>query len=131
LTSGGGDPTAGMHFAKMIQIFGVNLRTIAVDLVGSAALFIFFAAKERGAHSDARFLFHNLAANLAGGYSAQEVLDLASHLARMQESMFGLLAKLTGKTPEEIMALCDKNQVIGVEDMVRLGLLHGIIEITP
>ena len=75
MDSGGGDPHAAVAFHRVIKLKQINLETIAINRIASAAVTVFLAGKTRKCLESAHFMLHEISwpGNKSGRMKLTEV----------------------------------------------------------
>ena len=127
LTSPGGDPQAGLHFAYVARFLHLPLVTCAVSEVASAAVYVYLAGRRRLALPDAYFYFHNMKANIESAMELKEWEQRISRFKFFEEKKRKFLADASGISQEKIDQLCNENRLMEPEEALKLGIVHKII----
>lgn len=119
----------GAMFYDFIRIKNINLTTIGLGNVDSAALTIFLAGRMRKASRHTLFLIHNVARSFDShtSFDSREFDFLHQDMERLQKMMDQIIVENTGKNLEDIKA-CGLHPVsLTAEEAKEFGLIEEII----
>jgi ATP-dependent Clp protease, protease subunit len=128
INSPGGSVSAGMAIYDSMQFIKPDISTICVGLAASmgAVLLAGGAAGKRYSLPNSKIMIHQPSAGFQGQASdidihARDVLDT-------RERLNGILAKHTGKSPEEIKVASDRDNFMNPEVAKTFGLIDSVLE---
>lgn len=124
----GGSPYSMFAMHDVMRYVSCPIHTIAVGKVMSAGALILAAGDRRSIMPNAVVMLHQVSAGLQGKTSGMEV-ELA-HFKDIQNRMYRLYAKYTGKTVEEIgrYLLDSHDKYMNAEQAKGFGLVDEVLE---
>ncbi len=127
INSPGGSVTAGMAIYDTMQYIKCDVSTICVGLAASMAAFLLSsgAPGKRIALPNAEIMIHQPSAGTQG-----QITDMAIHLKRLEtikERLNHILAGNTGKSYEEIVAACERDNFMTAQEAQEYGIIDKII----
>ena len=127
INSPGGSVTAGMAIYDTMQYIKCDVSTICVGLAASMGAFLLSsgAKGKRIALPNAEIMIHQPSAGTQG-----QITDMAIHLKRLEtikERMNRILAENTGKSYEEIVDACERDNFMSAEEAAQYGLIDKVI----
>ena len=127
INSPGGSVTAGMAIYDTMQYIKCDVSTICVGMAASMGAFLLSsgAKGKRIALPNAEIMIHQPSAGTQG-----QITDMAIHLKRLEtikERMNRILAGNTGKSYEEIVAACERDNFMSAEEAAEYGLIDKVI----
>lgn len=127
INSNGGAVSSGLALYDVMQAVGCPVRTVCVGMAASMGALLFAAGNRRDILPHARVMIHDpLLAGSVGG-SALKVDSLSRELMKMRTVTCEILAKHTGKGPEEIYAKTAMDSYFDAQEAVDFGLADKII----
>lgn len=128
INSGGGSVTAGMAILDVMSHIQCEIATTCVGMAASmaAALLAGGTPGKRFAMPNSRIMIHQT----SGGYRGT-VTDARIYLEEMNrcfETYVRILAKQTGRDPDQIRKDCDRDYWMSSEQAQEYGLIDQIIE---
>ena len=133
INSPGGSLESAIVFLDYIKAAKINLTTIGLGRVDSAAILVWASGKTRVATRHCRFLFHKPEQMFASdgavqmSLSEKECKEMAGGLKIVNKKMCKLLAQQLAAKAEDIQALVEKEDWVTAQELKRLGLLDKII----
>lgn len=129
INSPGGSVSAGLAIYDTMQYIKCDVSTICVGMAASmgAVLLAGGAAGKRSALPNSKIMIHQ---PWAGGIQGQTT-DIEIHAREMlktRDSLYGILAKHTGKAVDEIAKDCDRDYYMSAEEAVNYKIIDNIIE---
>jgi len=128
INSPGGSVSAGMAIYDCMQFIKPDVSTICVGLAASmgAVLLAGGAAGKRYSLPNSKIMIHQPSAGFQGQASdidihARDVLDTRERLNR-------ILARHTGKSPEEIKVASDRDNFMNPDAAKAFGLIDSVLE---
>lgn len=127
INSPGGSVTAGMAIYDTMQYIKCDVSTICVGLAASMAAFLLSsgARGKRIALPNAEIMIHQPSAGTQG-----QITDMAIHLKRLEtikERLNHILADNTGKSYEEIVDACERDNFMTAQEAQEYGIIDKII----
>ena len=128
INSPGGSVTAGMAIYDTMQYIKCDVATICVGMAASMGAFLLSAGTKgkRMALPNAEIMIHQPSAGTQG-----QVTDMAIHLRRLEkvkERMNRLLAENTGRSYEEVVAACERDNFLSAQEAVEFGLIDRVLD---
>ena len=127
INSPGGSTTAMLAVYDAMQHVGAPVETTCVGQAASAAA-VLLAAGAPGRRSvlpHARVVLHQPAAQGQG--TIPDLILEAEEIARTREQLEQVLARHTGRTPEQIRADTDRDLVLTAEEAVAYGVADRVV----
>ncbi len=134
INSPGGSVSAGLAIYDTMQFIKSDVATICVGLAASmgAILLAGGADKKRTALPNSRIMIHQ---PWIGGIQGQttDIEIHAKEMVKTRETLYGILAKHTGKSMEQITKDCDRDYYLSTEDAKQYSIIDNILEkrVTP
>ena len=133
INSPGGSITSGL---AMLDTMAFVAPDVCPYIVGQAASMgsALAAAGTKGKRyslTNARNLMHQ---PLISGVMEGQATDLeieAREILRLRDRLYKLYADATGKTPDEIEAICDRNTWLDSDEMLEMGLIDTVLDKLP
>ena len=128
ICSPGGSVTAGMAIYDTMQYIKCDVATICVGMAASMGAFLLSSGTKgkRMALPNAEIMIHQPSAGTQG-----QITDMAIHLKRLQNiknRTNQILAENTGKTVEEMTAICERDFYMTAREALQHGLIDRVIE---
>ena len=127
INSPGGSVTAGMAIYDTMRFIRCDVSTICVGMAASMGAFLLAggANGKRFALPNAEIMIHQPLGSTGG--QATDIQIAAEHLLRTKQKINDILARNTGRTPEEVAADCERNNWKTAEEALEYGLIDRII----
>lgn len=132
ISSTGGDVDSAIRIYSYLKALSIEVETIALSQIDSAANIIYSAGSKRVAIKDCRFFLHegifttgSLTTTL---HNHEEALAIFKDLLKKHVR---ILSKETGKGEVEINKLLQESTILSAEQAKELGLVHEILEKLP
>ena len=127
INSPGGSVTAGMAIYDTMRFIRCDVSTICVGMAASMGAFLLAggAKGKRFALPNAEIMIHQPLGSTGG--QATDIQIAAEHLLRTKQKINDILARNTGRTPEEVAADCERNNWKTAEEALEYGLIDRII----
>ena len=127
INSPGGSVTAGMAIYDTMQYIKCDVSTICIGMAASMGAFLLSsgAKGKRIALPNAEIMIHQPSAGTQG-----QITDMAIHLKRLEtikERLNHILAGNTGKSYEEIVAACERDNFMTAQEAQEYGIIDKII----
>ncbi|MBU6141679.1 ATP-dependent Clp protease proteolytic subunit [Patescibacteria group bacterium] len=132
ISSSGGDVDSAIRIFSYLKALSIEVETIALSQIDSAANIIYAAGAKRIAIKGCRFFLHEgtftTGAQTAPLHNHEEALLLFKELYKKHVN---ILSKETGAKEEKIIDLFKESTVLTAEKAKELGLVHEILEKLP
>lgn len=127
INSPGGSYTAMTAIYDTMQFVKPQVQTVCLGQAASAAAVLLAAGSpgKRFALPHARVLIHQ--PYTEGGGQGSDIEIQANEIIRMREEMEGIIAKHTGKTPEEIAKDIERDKILTAADAKDYGIIDAVI----
>ena len=127
INSPGGSVTAGMAIYDTMQYIKCDVATICVGMAASMGAFLLAAGTKgkRLALPNAEIMIHQPSAGTQG-----QITDMAIHMKRLQtikDRMNRILSENTGKSLEEVVAACERDNFMSSEEAQSFGIIDRVI----
>lgn len=128
INSPGGVVTAGMAIYDTMQFIKPDVSTLCIGQAASAAALLLAAGAKgkRYCLPHARMMIHQP----LGGYQGQAT-DIEIHAREtlhVRQTLNEIMARHTGKTPEEIKTDTERDNFMGAETAVKYGLIDAVLK---
>ena len=128
INSPGGSVTAGMAIYDTMKYIKCDVATICVGMAASMGAFLLSSGTKgkRMALPNAEIMIHQPSAGTQG-----QITDMAIHLKRLQnikDRTNQILAENTGKTVEEITAICERDFFMTAQEALQHKMIDRVIE---
>jgi ATP-dependent Clp protease protease subunit len=131
INSPGGSVYSGMGIYDTMQFIPCDVATYVIGAAASMAA-VLFAAGTKGKRyvlPHARVMIHQPLGGARG--PATDIKIEIDEMLRTQEQLYGVLAKHTGKSLEQIHKDCDRNKWLDAEETISYGLGDKLLERMP
>ena len=128
INSPGGSVSAGMAIYDTMQYIKPDVSTICIGMAASMASILLAAGThgKRFALPYSRVMIHQPLGGAQG--QATDIAIHAKEILRIREEMNGVLAKHTGKTPEQIKEDTERDYYLTSREAAEYGLIDEVIE---
>jgi ATP-dependent Clp protease, protease subunit len=128
IQSPGGMISAGMAIYDTMQFVKPQVSTLCLGVAASMASVLLAAGTtgKRYALPNARVMIHQPLGGTQGQYTDIELYS--REMAKMRDSLYGILAKHSGQTFDKIVKDCDRNNWMSAEEAKAYGLIDEIID---
>ena len=126
INSFGGSAVAGMAIADFIMASPVQVDTLALGFVQSAALSVFLAGEKRLAYRRARFLLHQGVGSDEG--SAVELQAFGRECELLNDWLAEFLAERSGMTLAKVEQLRAEARRFGAEEALEWGIATMLVD---
>lgn len=128
INSPGGSVTDGMAIYDTMNFLQCDIVTYCVGQAASMSTLLLAAGTKgkRYALPNSRVMMHQPTGGATGQTS--DISIAAREIVRWRERMNALIAKHTGKTPEEITADSDRDFYLTAEEACKYGIVDKVIE---
>ncbi|SCY38670.1 ATP-dependent Clp protease, protease subunit [Lachnospiraceae bacterium XBB2008] len=130
INSPGGEVNSGLAIYDLIQSCKAPINMYCIGMAASMAAVIFSGGKKgrRFILPHSQVMIHEpLIPNGVGG-SATSIKSTAESILQTRDLLSGILAKHTGKTPEEINQATDHDNYMTAEEAIAFGLCDKIVK---
>ena len=132
ISSNGGDVDSAIRIYSFLKALSIEIETIALSQIDSAANIIYAAGTKRIAIKGCRFFLHEgtftNGSQTATLHVHEEAIIIFKELLKKH---VGILSKETGKKEKEINKLLQDSTILTAEKAKELGLVHEILEKLP
>lgn len=131
INSPGGVVSAGMAIYDTMQYIKPDVATICIGQAASAAAVLLAAGTpgKRFALPNSRVMIHQVLGGAEG--QATDVEIRTREMLRIKHALNNIMAKHTGKSPEQINKDTDRDNFMDAEEAVKYGLVDKILERQP
>jgi len=131
INSPGGIVYSGLAIYDTMRFIPCPVATYLIGFAASMAAVLAAAgtAGKRYILPHARFMIHQPLGAARG--PATDIKIELEEMMRLQKHLYGILARHTGKSAEQITADCDRNNWMDAETSVAYGLADAILESLP
>ena len=128
IQSPGGMISAGMAIYDTMQFVKPQVSTLCLGVAASMASVLLAAGAtgKRYALPNARVMIHQPLGGTQGQYTDIELYS--REMAKMRDSLYGILAKHTAQPFDKIVKDCDRNNWMSAEEAKAYGLIDEIID---
>jgi ATP-dependent Clp protease protease subunit len=127
INSPGGSYTAMTAIYDTMQFVKPQVQTVCLGQAASAAAVLLAAGTpgKRFALPHARVLIHQ--PYTEGGGQGSDIEIQANEILRMRQEMEGILAKHTGRSPEQVEKDIERDKILTAADAVEYGVIDQVI----
>ena len=127
INSPGGSITAGLAIYDTMQFIKPDVQTYCIGQAASmAAVLLAAGAKgKRFSLPNSRIVIHQ--PYTEGGGQGSDIEIQANEILRMRVEMEGILAKHTGRTPEQVAKDIERDKILTADDAVEYGVIDQVI----
>ena len=127
INSPGGSYTAMTAIYDTMQFVKPQIQTVCLGQAASAAAVLLAAGTpgKRFALPHARVLIHQ--PYTEGGGQGSDIEIQANEILRMRQEMEGILAKHTGRTPEQVAQDIERDKILTAESAKEYGVIDQVI----
>ena len=127
INSPGGSYTAMTAIYDTMQFVKPQIQTVCLGQAASAAAVLLAAgsAGKRFALPHARVLIHQ--PYTEGGGQGSDIEIQANEIIRMRTEMEGIIAKHTGRTPEQVAHDIERDKILTAADAKDYGIVDAVI----
>ena len=127
INSPGGVVTAGMAIYDTMQYIKPDVCTLCMGQACSMGSFLLAggAPGKRFALPHSRIMIHQPLGGFKG--QASDIMIHARETERVKRTLIELLAKHTGKSVDEVMQDCDRDNFMSAEEALAYGLIDRVI----
>ena len=126
VNSPGGSVSAGMAILDTMNYVKPDIATVCVGIAASAAAVILSAGKKgkRFALPNSEVMIHQVMGGVEG--QATDIAIAAKHILRTKENLNKILAKNTGKTPEQVEKDAERDYWMTASEAKTYGIIDEI-----
>lgn len=132
ISSPGGDVDSAIRIYAYLKALSIEIETIALSQIDSAANIIYSAGSKRVAIKGCRFFLHEgtftTGAQTTTLHNHEETLAIFQDLLKRHTD---ILSKEMGQEKKEINKLLQESTILTAEKAKELGLVHEILEKLP
>ncbi len=127
INSPGGSVSSAMAIFDTMNHIKPDIRTVCVGVAASAAAVLLAsgAKGKRFALPNSEVMIHQVMGGAEG--QASDVEIAARHILQIKEKLNKILAKSTGKTPQQIEKDSDRDYYMSAEEAKKYGLIDEIM----
>ncbi len=129
INSDGGEPTIAFSFYEFIRLYKVQLRTIAMGEVHSAAVTLFLAGQQRFVTPSTTMVLHRVRTSFTRdkSYTADDFERHACGARHLERRYNEIIVSQTKLTPRKIRTMCNRGARLNPEQIVEHGFAQAII----
>src|SRR3989344_4249351 len=126
INSPGGSVSAGMAILDTMNYVKPDIATVCVGIAASAAAVILSAGKHGKRYSlpNSEIMIHQVMGGVEG--QATDIEIAAKHILRTKENLNKILAKNSGKTPEQVEKDAERDYWMTAEEAKKYGIIEEI-----
>jgi ATP-dependent Clp protease protease subunit len=133
INSPGGSVSAGFGIIDTMKFLRCDVATTCIGMAASMGAILLAAGTKgkRAVLENSQVMLHQ---PLIGGVLQGPATDLgieAAHMLRLRDRMYKLMAKWTGKAPEQIHHDFDRNKWLFAEEAVEYGCCDRVLDRAP
>lgn len=131
IRSNGGSIVDGLAILDTMSLIKAPINMIGFGQCASMGAFLLAAGKKcpkstRKVLPNAQIMTHSASGGIGG--QASDIVISAKQITKLNNRIKEYLIKFTGKSAEEINAICDRDYYMDAEEAVSLGLVDSILE---
>lgn len=128
INSPGGVITSGMAIYDTMQLVRPKVTTTVIGQAASMGAVILLAGEkgERRALPNARIMIHQPSGGSRGVSTDIEIQT--REMIRVRENLYEVMARHTGRTVDEIVAACDRDNFMSPEEAKDFGIIDAVVE---
>jgi ATP-dependent Clp protease, protease subunit len=128
INSPGGVVTAGLAIYDTMQFIRPDVSTICIGQAASMAQVLMCAGAKGKRYSlpHSRIMMHQPSGGSQGTLADIEIAT--REMVRMRDQLYGIIAKHTGKTIEEIKADADRDKWMSSQEALEYGMIDKVME---
>ena len=126
VNSPGGSVSAGMAILDTMNYVKPDIATVCVGIAASAAAVILSSGKKgkRFALPNSEVMIHQVMGGVEG--QATDIAIAAKHILRTKENLNKILAKNTGKTPEQVEKDAERDYWMTTDEAKKYGIIDEV-----
>lgn len=127
VNSPGGHVTAGLAIYDVMQYVQCDIITVCVGLAASMGSIILAGGSKGKRYSlpHSEIMIHQPLGGMEG--QASDIKIAADHIMKTGMTLYGILAKHTGKDIKQVEKDCDRDNYMSAEEALKYGLIDKII----
>ena len=127
VNSPGGHVTAGLAIYDTMQYIKCDVITIAIGLAASMGSIILAGGTKGKRYSlpNSEIMIHQPLGGAEG--QAADIAIAAKHILRTGETLYGILAKHSGQTIEQVKKDSDRDNFMTAKEALKYGLIDKVI----
>jgi ATP-dependent Clp protease protease subunit len=131
INSNGGSIVDGLAILDTMNLIKSPINMIGFGQNASMGAFLLAAGKKcpkstRKALPNLQVMTHQASGGIGG--QASDIVITAKQITKLNNRIKEYLVKFTGKTPEEVDSICDRDYYMDAKEAVSLGLVDSILE---
>ena len=126
INSPGGEVDSGLALYDSMKSISCPVRTVCLGVAASMGAVLFAAGDKREILPHGRVMIHDPLISSTGG-SALHLQEISRNLMETRRELCELLARHTGRTPEEIYEKTERDCWFNAEEAVAFGLADRVI----
>jgi ATP-dependent Clp protease protease subunit len=131
INSNGGSIVDGLAVLDTMNLIKSPINMIGFGQNASMGAFLLAAGKKcpkstRKALPNLQVMTHSASGGIGG--QASDIVISAKQITKLNNRLKEYLVKFTGKTPEEVNVICDRDYYMDANEAVALGLVDSILE---
>lgn len=127
INSVGGDLYAGISIYNRLKALPANITTINDGLAASAGSIIFQAGNTRKVNAGSNIMVHQAMGMLFGYYQTKDLKQVIKQLDAGNKAAVNIYAEASGRDPEEMKAMVDRETWLTGQEAVDAGLADEVI----
>jgi ATP-dependent Clp protease, protease subunit len=126
INSPGGSVSAGMAILDTMNYVKPDIATVCVGIAASAAAVILSAGKhgKRYTLPNSEIMIHQVMGGVEG--QATDIAIAAKHILRTKDNLNKILAKNTGKTPDQVEKDAERDYWMTADEAKKYGIIDEI-----
>ena len=127
VTGPGGSVTAGMSIITCMQTLSCPVHTVVSGMVASMSSMIAMAGEkgQRSAYPCSRYMLHTVSSGTQGKIQDMEISLNETRV--INDMIFKLMAKCTGKKVEELKTTCDRDFWLSETEAIKFGVCDKVV----
>lgn len=127
INSVGGDLYGGIAIYNRLKALPGNVTTVNDGLAASAGSIIFQAGNTRKVHAGSNIMIHQAMGFLYGNYQTKDLKEAIKQLDAGNKAAVNVYAEASGREPEAMKAMLDKETWLTGQEAVDAGLADEVI----
>ncbi len=128
ISSSGGSSDHGLLAYNYLKQLSINITTIGMGNVDSAAVMIFAGGSKRLSAPSCRFVLHEALATINGQFGSTKLGEMSKLIERITDDYTEVISKVAGKNKARIRSQVKQGSVLSSEEAKKLGLVTEIID---
>lgn len=126
ITSVGGCVLSGLAIFDTIKMISCEVHTVVIGYAYSMGAIILLAGTKRIMLPNSQVMIHQVITGSRGKLS--DVLNQINVAKSLQDTLFSMIAEVTGKNYEEVEQLCNRDKYYGAQEALKEKLITEIAE---